>query len=73
MEISFCSEPTDDACRMSLEREFQKEKQVFIFVLRKKGSKTKERMKEEEIEKAIAGRQPEKSFFGFVGVEPSGT
>ena len=31
-------------------------------------------MKEEEIEKAaIAGRQPEKSFFGFVGLEPSGT
>ena len=25
---SFCSEPTDGACRMSLEREFQKEKQL---------------------------------------------
>ena len=34
-----------------------------FFVLRKKGSKTKERMKEEEIEKGNCGRQPEKSFF----------
>ena len=34
-----------------------------FFFLRKKGSKTKKRMKEEEIErKAIAGRQPEKPF-----------
>ena len=45
----------------------------FFFVLRKKGSKTKERMKEEEIGKALAGRHPEKSFFDFVGLEPSGT
>ena len=31
-------------------------------------------MKEEEIDKAIAGRQPEKSvFWDFVGLEPSGT
>ena len=30
-----------------------------IFVLRKKGSKTKERMKEEEIEKDDCSRQPE--------------
>ena len=33
---------------------------VLIFVLRKKGRKTKKRMKEEEIGKAIAVRQPEK-------------
>ena len=33
-----------------------------IFVLRKKGSKTKERMKDEEIEEGDCGRQPEKSF-----------
>ena len=32
-------------------------------VLRKKGSKTKERMKRKRQRKAIAGRQPEKSFF----------
>ena len=31
-------------------------------------------MEEEEKRKAIAGRQPEKSFFwDFVGLEPSGT
>ena len=35
---------------------------AIIFVLRKKGSKTKERMKEEEIEKGVSGRRPEKSF-----------
>ena len=35
-----------------------------IFVLRKNGSETKKRMKEEEdIERAIAGRQPEQSIF----------
>ena len=28
LEISFCSQQTDGACRMSLDREFQKEKQV---------------------------------------------
>ena len=39
---------------------------VFIFVLRKKGGKTKKRMKDEERErKAIVGRQPEKTFFFF--------
>ena len=48
----------------------------FIFVLRKKGSKTKERMKEEEIEKGDCGPPTRKVFFfgfGFVGLEPSGT
>ena len=35
--------------------------EVFIFVLRKTGSKTKKRMKEEEIEKGDCGRQPQKS------------
>ena len=42
-----------------------------VFVLRKKGSKTKKRMKGEEIEKeAIAGRQPEKSFFEILSNTP---
>ena len=47
---------------------------MFIFVLRKKGSKTKERMKEEEIEKGDCGPPTRKVFFlVFVGLEPSGT
>ena len=37
----------------------------FIFVLRKKGSKTKERMKEEEIEKGDCGPPTRKVFFWF--------
>ena len=45
-----------------------------IFVLRKKGSKTKERMKEGEIEKGDCGPPTRKVFFwDFVGLEPSGT
>ena len=36
-----------------------------IFVLRKKGSKTKERMKEEEIEKGDCGPPTRKVFFWF--------
>ena len=45
------------------------------FVLRKKGSKTKKRMKEEEIEKGDCGPPTPKVFFfwDFVGLEPSGT
>ena len=35
----------------------------FIFVLRKKGSETKERMKEEEIEKGDCGPPTRKVFF----------
>ena len=35
----------------------------FIFVLRKKGNKTKERMKEEEIEKGDCGPTTRKFFF----------
>ena len=42
-----------------------------VFVLRKKGSKTKERMNEEEIEKGDCGRQPEVFFWDFVELEPS--
>ena len=38
---------------------------LFIFVLRKKGSKTKERMKEEEIEKGDCGPPTRKVFFWF--------
>ena len=38
---------------------------TFIFVLRKKGSKTKERMKEEEIEKGDCGPPTRKVFFWF--------
>ena len=46
----------------------------FNFVLRKKGSKTKKRMKEEEIEKGYCGPPTRKVFFwDFVGLEPSGT
>ena len=46
---------------------------VCIFVLRKKGSKTKERMKEEEIEKGDCGPPTRKVyFFGFVGLELGG-
>ena len=46
----------------------------FIFALRKKGSWTKERMKEEEIEKSDCGPPTRKVFFwDFVGLEPSGT
>ena len=37
----------------------------FFFVLRKKGSKTKERMKEEEIEKGDCGPPTRKVFFWF--------
>ena len=37
-----------------------------IFVLRKKGSKTKERMKEEEIEKGDCGPPTRKVFFFFL-------
>ena len=36
---------------------------TFIFVLRKKGSKTKKRMKEEEIEKGDCGPPTRKVFF----------
>ena len=36
---------------------------LFIFVLRKKGSKTKERMKEEETEKGDCGSPTRKIFF----------
>ena len=36
---------------------------LFIFVLRKKGSETKERMKEEEIEKGDCGPPTRKVFF----------
>ena len=36
---------------------------VHFFVLRKKGSKTKERMKEEEIEKGACGPPTRKVFF----------
>ena len=38
---------------------------VTVFVLRKKGSKTKERMKEEEIEKGDCGPPTRKVFFWF--------
>ena len=38
-------------------------KEKLIFVLRKKGSKTKERMKEEEIEKGDCGPSTRKVFF----------
>ena len=38
---------------------------LIIFVLRKKGSKTKERMKEEEIEKGDCGPPTRKVFFWF--------
>ena len=48
--------------------------QEIIVVLRKKGSKTKERMKEEEIEKGDCGLPTWKVYFwDFVGLEPSGT
>ena len=50
---------------------------LYVFVLRKKGSKTvtKERMKEEEIEKGDCRPPTRKVFFfcDFVGLEPSGT
>ena len=47
---------------------------MLIFVLRKKGSGTKERMKEEEIEKGDCGPPTRKVFFwDFVGLEPNGT
>ena len=47
---------------------------VVDFVSRKKGSKTKERMKEEEIEKGDCGPPTRIVFFwDFVGLEPSGT
>ena len=45
-----------------------------IFVLRKKGSETKERMKEEETEKGNCRPPTRKVFFwDFVGLEPSST
>ena len=48
--------------------------QFLFFVSRKKGSKTKKRMKEEEIEKGDCGPPTRKVFFcDFVGLEPSGT
>ena len=43
------------------------------FVLRKKGSKTKKRMKEKEIERGVAGCQPEVFFLEFVRFERSDT
>ena len=47
---------------------------AWIFVMRKKGSETKKRMKEEEIEKGDCGPLTRKVFFwDFVGLEPSGT
>ena len=46
----------------------------FIFVLRRKGSRTKERMKEEEKEKGDCGPPTRKDFFwDFVRLEQSGT
>ena len=49
-------------------------KSKLIFVLRKNGSKMKNRMKEEEIEKGDCGLPTLKYFFwDFVGLEPSGT
>ena len=42
---------------------FSKLWRVFIFVLRKKGSKTKKRMKEEKIEKGDCGPPTRKVFF----------
>ena len=47
-------------------RKFNRSREIdFIFVLRKKGSKTKERMKEEEIEKGDCGPPTRKVFFWF--------
>ena len=47
---------------------------LLIFVLRKKGRKTKKRIKEEEIEKGDCGPPTRKINFGdFGGLEPSGT
>ena len=47
---------------------------IYFFVLRKKGSKTKERMTEGEIEKGDCGLPTRKVFFfEVVGLEPSGT
>ena len=44
---------------------------VFIFVLRRKGSERKKRMKEEEIERGDCGPPTPKVFFcDFVGLEP---
>ena len=44
------------------------------FCFEKEGGKTKERMKEEEIEKGDCGPPTRKVFFwDFVGLEPSGT
>ena len=47
---------------------------VLIFVLRRKGSKTKKIMKEEEIEKGDYRPPTPKVFFcvDFVGLEPNG-
>ena len=53
---------------------FRQESFSFIFVLTKKGRKTKKRKKEEEIEKRDCGPPTWKVFFcDFVGLEPSGT
>ena len=49
--------------RSNTEKRAAKECPDFIFVLRKKGSKTKERMKEEEIEKGDCGPPTRKVFF----------
>ena len=48
-----------------LDAPFSQAMVTFIFVLRKKGSKTKERMKEEEIEKGDCGPPTRKVFFWF--------
>ena len=43
----------------------QREQRDFIFVLRKKGSKIKKRMKEEEVEKGDCG-PPTRGLFFFI-------
>ena len=52
----------------------RKVNKIKVLFLRKKGSKTKKRMKEEEIEKGDC-RPPTREvfFWDFVGLEPSGT
>ena len=71
-----CANKTEDQHFACLIVDPRGQRWILIFILRKKRSKTKKRMNEEEIAgKAIAGSQPEKSFFfwDFVGLEPSGT
>ena len=51
-----CRKPSENVNRLASYR---------FFVLRKKGSKTKERMKEEEIEKDDCGPPTRKVFFWF--------